>query len=120
MVGAKIVIRIVWERINMLSKIDTNIEKEWIKVNDGVKMLVLRLEPGEVRVLLKFAARKGYSKHRHPSGEEVFVLEGTYSDMGVDYEAGSYIYYPPNSEHAPISKNGCTIMVMSPEKPEIL
>jgi anti-sigma factor ChrR (cupin superfamily) len=104
----------------LITKIDSKIEKDWIKVSDGVQMLVLRLEPGEVRVLLRFAPGKGYSKHRHPSGEEVFVLDGTYSDMGVDYEAGSYIYYPPNSEHAPSSKNGCTIMVMSPERPEIL
>jgi anti-sigma factor ChrR (cupin superfamily) len=104
----------------VITKVDSKIEKDWLKVSDGVQMLVLRLEPGEVRVLLRFAPGKGYSKHRHPSGEEVFVLEGTYSDMGVDYEAGSYIYYPPNSEHAPTSKNGCTIMVMSPERPEIL
>jgi anti-sigma factor ChrR (cupin superfamily) len=104
----------------MLTKVDTNNVKDWIKVSDGVHMFVLRVEPGEVRVLLRFAPGKGYSKHRHPSGEEVFVLEGTYSDMGVDYESGSYIYYPPNSEHAPISKNGCTILVMSPERPEIL
>lgn len=99
--------------------INTNLE-EWKKVNDGVEMLVLRLEPGEIRVLLRFEPGKGYSKHRHPSGEEVFVIEGTYSDRGKDYEAGSYIYYPPNSEHAPTSQNGCTIMVISPEKPEIL
>lgn len=102
-----------------IQSINTNLE-EWKKVSDGVEMLVLRLEPGEIRVLLRFAPGKGYSKHLHPSGEEVFVIEGTYSDMGKDYEAGCYIYYPPNSEHAPTSPNGCTIMVMSPVKPEIL
>lgn len=105
--------------MNEILHIDCNTE-QWKKVSDGVEMLVLRLDPGEIRVLLKFDPGKGYAMHKHPSGEEVYVLEGTYSDMGKDYEAGSYIYYPPNSVHAPTSPDGCTIMVMSPEKPEIV
>ncbi|WP_158302256.1 cupin domain-containing protein [Paenibacillus mesophilus] len=82
-----------------------------------MEMNVLRLEPGEVRTLLRFAPGKGYPRHKHPAGEEVFVISGVYSDNGVDYPEGSYIYYPSNSDHAPISETGCTILVISPEVP---
>src|SRR5690554_6215113 len=98
----------------LLKTIDTN-TTPWKQVGDGVEMLVLRLEPKEVRALLRFAPGKGYARHSHPEGEEVFVISGTYSDNGVDYPSGSYIYYPPNSDHAPTSPIGCTIMVIMPE-----
>lgn len=107
--------------INYLKYIDTNTSEEWKTISDGVEQLVLRLEPGEEgRFLVRFAKGKGYPKHRHPDVEEVFVIEGIYSDMGKDYGAGSYLYYPPNSVHAPISPSGCTIMVMSHKKPQLL
>ena len=99
--------------------IDSN-TSEWKIISDGVEQLVLRLEPGEGRFLVRFAPGKGYPKHRHPDVEEVYVLEGTYLDMGREYGGGSYLYYPPNSVHAPISPTGCTIMVMSHKKPEIM
>jgi anti-sigma factor ChrR (cupin superfamily) len=44
-------------------------------------------------------------------GEEIFVLEGVFSDEFGDYPAGSYIRNPPNSVHAPFSKEGCVIFV---------
>jgi anti-sigma factor ChrR (cupin superfamily) len=70
-----------------------------------------------VRALLRFAPGKGYPRHRHPKGEEVCVLDGIYKDMETEYGPGSYLYYPPNSDHAPVSPTGCTILVMSPKPP---
>lgn len=92
-------------------------KEDWKKLNDGVEMLVLRFQPGEVRVLLRFAPGKGYQHHRHLSGEEVFVIDGVYKDMGKEYQSGSYLYYPPNSDHAPTTTTGCTILVVSSEPP---
>lgn len=83
-------------------------------------LCVLRLEPGEGRFLVRLAPGKGYPKHRHPAVEKVIVLEGTYLDMGKEYGAGSYLNYPLNSVHAPISPTGYTIMVMTHKKPDIL
>jgi quercetin dioxygenase-like cupin family protein len=100
-----------------IEHIDTNSVK-WKNVNDGVQMLILRSKPKEMRVLLRFEPNKGYGRHRHPAGEEVFVVEGVYKDKGVEYSPGSYLYYPPGSVHAPTSPTGCTIMVISSEIPE--
>lgn len=96
--------------------IDTHSAK-WISTSTGVEMLPLRTEEQEIRVLLKFKAGCGYGRHRHPVGEEVFVLEGIYEDSGIEYGPGSYIYYPPGSVHDPTSPTGCTIMVICKENP---
>jgi anti-sigma factor ChrR (cupin superfamily) len=99
-----------------INHVDSN-SLQWRIVNEGVEMLVLRSQPNEIRALLRFSPGKGYPRHRHPEGEEVFVLDGIYKDSGIEYSAGSYLYYPPNSIHAPISTTGCTILVMSPKPP---
>jgi anti-sigma factor ChrR (cupin superfamily) len=44
-------------------------------------------------------------------GEEIFVLEGIFSDEYGDYPAGTYIRNPPNSCHSPFSREGCVIFV---------
>ena len=102
--------------MTFIQNINTN-QAEWKTVSEGVDMLVLRLEPGEVRVLLRFAPGRGYPRHKHPEGEEVFVLDGLYLDMDTEYTRGSYLFYPPNSDHAPTSPTGCTILVISPKPP---
>ncbi len=61
--------------MNDLKYMNTN-TSEWKTIRDGVEQLVLRLEPGEGRFLVRFAPGKGYPKHKHPDVEEVFVIEG--------------------------------------------
>jgi anti-sigma factor ChrR (cupin superfamily) len=61
---------------------------------------IVRYEPGT-----KFAA------HTHDLGEEIFVLEGVFSDETGDYPAGSYIMNPRGSSHAPFSEIGCLLFV---------
>jgi len=61
---------------------------------------IVRYEPGA-----KFAA------HTHDLGEEIFVLEGVFSDETGDYPAGTYIMNPPGSSHAPFSDSGCLLFV---------
>lgn len=61
---------------------------------------VVRYEPGAV-----------FPQHSHARGEEIFVLEGTFSDETGDYRAGTYIMNPPGSHHTPFSKEGCTLFV---------
>jgi len=61
---------------------------------------VVRYEPGAV-----------FPQHSHARGEEIFVLEGTFSDETGDYRAGTYIMNPPGSHHTPSSKEGCILFV---------
>lgn len=82
----------------------------------GVRWKKLRYDPatGQSAVLLEFAPGAAYGAHRHPRGEEYFVLEGSLEDLGQRYGPGSYVYHPPNSVHRPRSAKGCLLYVTLP------
>jgi anti-sigma factor ChrR (cupin superfamily) len=88
----------------------------------GVEYKVLRRHPehGGSTLLLRFAPGADYPAHRHPAGEEYFVLEGTLADQGGTYRAGDYLYYPPGSIHRPTSPDGCTVLVLLPARVEMM
>lgn len=80
----------------------------------GVKRIPLEreaAESGHVTSIVQYAAGSQFAAHEHPGGEEIFVLEGTFSDENGDYPAGSYLRNPAGSRHAPFSKDGCTLFV---------
>jgi anti-sigma factor ChrR (cupin superfamily) len=66
---------------------------------------------GHVTSIVKYEKGASFTSHPHPMGEEIFVLDGVFSDEGGDYGAGTYIRNPPGSSHTPFSKEGCTIFV---------
>ena len=68
-------------------------------------------ESGHTTSIVKYDVGSAFKSHPHPMGEEIFVLEGVFSDEFGDYPAGTYIRNPPNSVHAPFSKEGCVIFV---------
>ncbi len=90
-------------------------EKNWQIVTDGVEKIVLRSKPGENRVLIRIGAGKSFPKHAHAVPDEVFVIEGIYTDpaveQGKEFGRGSYLYYPAGTEHNATSPSGCTILV---------
>ena len=61
--------------------------------------------------IVRYAAGSGYSAHTHHGGEEILVLEGTFSDEHGDYPAGTYLRNPPGTSHQPFSADGCTLLV---------
>lgn len=61
--------------------------------------------------VVRYAPRAQFPTHVHGGGEEIFVLEGIFSDEQGDYPAGSYLRNPPGSAHAPFSREGCTLLV---------
>ena len=81
----------------------------------GVKRTLLeRSEDSEYAIsttLVEFEAGSFFDEHIHDSGEELFVLEGTFSDESGDYAAGTYIRNPHNTKHKPFSKEGCKLFV---------
>lgn len=68
-------------------------------------------EQGHATSIVRYDAGASFSSHPHPLGEEIFVLKGVFSDETGDYPAGTYIRNPEGFEHAPFSKEGCTLFV---------
>ena len=68
-------------------------------------------ESGHTTSVVKYEAGASFKEHSHPLGEEIFVLDGVFSDEHGDYPAGTYIRNPPGSKHSPFSNEGCVILV---------
>ena len=66
---------------------------------------------GRATSIVRYDAGSHFPDHSHPFGEEIFVLEGTFSDEHGDYPTGTYLRNPPGTSHAPFSKAGCTLFV---------
>lgn len=88
----------------------------------GVERRMLERDGDEVAratSIVRYAPDSRLSQQLHAGGEEILVLEGTYSDEAGDYPAGTYLRNPAGSSHTPSSATGCTVFVklwqMSPE-----
>lgn len=68
-------------------------------------------ERGHATSIVRYEPGARFSSHDHPKGEEILVLEGTFSDETGDYAAGSYLRNPKGYRHAPFSIDGCVILV---------
>jgi quercetin dioxygenase-like cupin family protein len=97
---------------------------EWrvSKLGAGVSVKVLRRDEasGALTVLLRFDPGGHFPAHRHPAGEEVFVVEGEVRIGKERFRQGDYIYTEPQGVHAVSSEPGGTILVMLPRPVEIL
>jgi anti-sigma factor ChrR (cupin superfamily) len=61
--------------------------------------------------IVRYEPHTSFAQHAHDGGEEILVLDGCFSDERGDYSAGMYLRNPPGSQHAPFSKDGCTLLV---------
>lgn len=90
-------------------------DQQWIKSPaDGVSRIPLErefAESGHTTSFVKFEAGSFFPPHQHPQGEEIYVLDGVFSDENGDYPAGTYLRNPPGSQHKPFTKEGCTLFV---------
>lgn len=80
----------------------------------GVERKLLERDGGEVAratSVVRYAPGSAFDSHTHGLGEEILVLEGTFSDEFGDYGPGTYLRNPPGSSHAPFSRAGCTLFV---------
>jgi len=97
---------------------------EWRGFDDapGVAFKVLKTHrPGTgVTLLLRFDAGAAYPAHRHPEGEEYYVLAGELIDAGRSYGEGTFVYHSPGSVHAPSSRKGATVLVFLPAAIELV
>jgi hypothetical protein len=68
-------------------------------------------ERGHATSIVRYEPGSRFSEHDHPLGEEILVLEGTFSDHTGDFKAGTYFRNPPGFRHAPFSDEGCLLLV---------
>lgn len=68
-------------------------------------------ERGHTTSIVRFDPGSCFTRHEHPLGEEILVLEGVFSDEYGDYGPGSYLRNPPGSGHSPFSRDGCVLFV---------
>ena len=61
--------------------------------------------------MVRWAPDTYFNPHRHYGGEEIFVVEGVFSDEHGDYPQGSWLRSPHLSQHQPFSREGCLIWV---------
>jgi len=96
---------------------------EWRPARDGsgvsVKLLRRDADTGAVTVLLRFEAGARFPAHRHPAGEEVFVVDGEVRIGNARLSQGEYLYTEPDGVHAVSSDTGGTILVVLPRPVEI-
>lgn len=93
-------------------KADQNL---WVtSLADGVSRIHLEREAeesGRTTSFVRFAPGSSFPEHTHPLGEELYILDGVFSDERGDYPAGSYIRNPPGSRHKPFTSEGCELFV---------
>lgn len=68
-------------------------------------------EHGHASSIVRYEPGASFAAHNHPKGEEILVLEGTFSDETGDYPAGTYFRNPEGFRHAPFSNEGCVLLV---------
>ena len=80
----------------------------------GVERRMLERQGGEVAKatsIVRYQPGSKFQVHTHEFGEEIFVLDGIFSDEIGNYPAGTYIMNPPGSAHTPFSDSGCALFV---------
>ncbi len=88
---------------------------DWAKSPEpGVERRMLERigdESARATSIVRYQPGARFAKHTHDLGEEILVLEGTFSDELGDYPAGTYLMNPPGSAHSPYSETGCLLFV---------
>lgn len=67
--------------------------------------------------MVRWAPGTRFNRHRHLGGEEIYVVDGVFSDEHGRYPAGTWIRGPHLSEHTPFTNEGCTIFVKTGHLP---
>lgn len=90
-------------------------EHRWVSSpQSGVERVMLDrvgAEKARATSIVRYAPGSGYPRHVHPGGEEILVLDGTFSEGADHYPAGWYLRNPPGSSHQPSSADGSVVFV---------
>jgi len=77
----------------------------------GLSVMPLFERGFEHVALVKWQPGTEFTRHTHPGGEEILVLDGIFEDELGRYPKGTWLRNPPGSEHTPFSTEGGLIYV---------
>ena len=83
----------------------------WLPGQGNRKLMPLHEFAGEHVALEKWPAGERSQPHRHPGGEEIFVLSGEWKDEHGIYPGGTWLRSPDISEHCPYVEQETVIWV---------
>ena len=105
--------------LDLITYVDTD-GLEWEEFAPGARRKTLFEDPATGQRTRLVEWEPGFHVpyvDRHPNGEYVYVLSGTFHDQNGRSGAGTYIHYLPGTEHQPWTEEGCTFLVIVPGSP---
>jgi anti-sigma factor ChrR (cupin superfamily) len=78
---------------------------------EGLTVLPLSEFGTSHTAMVRWAPGTYFNPHCHFGGEEIYVVDGVFSDEHGNYPKGSWIRSPHLSQHKPFSVEGCLILV---------
>jgi len=97
--------------------IDTRDSQWYPGMVRGLSVLPLGEFDTQHTAMVRWAPGTFFNPHRHYGGEEIFVVEGVFSDEFGEYPAGTWLRSPHLSQHQPYSREGCLIFVKTGHLP---
>jgi anti-sigma factor ChrR (cupin superfamily) len=67
---------------------------------------------GESTVLMRVEPGASTTSHSHDLFEEIYVLEGEFSDQERTYVRGQYCVRSPGTSHTAASEHGCLLLLI--------
>jgi quercetin dioxygenase-like cupin family protein len=96
-------------------------DTQWIDVGDGVTMAPLRVEAGGAgTAYLRFAPGAVSPLHRHPGGEDLFVIRGRLRVGERILEANDFLHTAPGGVHDAEAHEETLVLISVPEPIEFL
>ena len=84
----------------------------------NLQVLPLHAHGTEQVALVRWPAGERFQAHRHPGGEEIYVISGELRDEYGNYPAGTWLRSPHMSEHLPYAEVDTLIWVKVGHLPE--
>ncbi|MFC3607998.1 cupin domain-containing protein [Stutzerimonas tarimensis] len=78
---------------------------------EGLSILPLHQHGEEHTALVRWQPGTRFNPHGHPGGEEIYVIDGVFSDETGHHPAGTWLRNPRDSWHTPYSLEGALILV---------
>jgi quercetin dioxygenase-like cupin family protein len=96
-------------------------DAQWLKAGDGIDIAPLHVV-GEAAgtAFLRFSPGAVSPAHRHPGGEELFVISGRLRVGDRVLKSGDFLYTPPGGIHDAQAEVATVTLISVPEPIEFL